>query len=177
MTRSEFAQHRRVSKAAVTQWAAAGRIKCDAEGNVLVEESEQILAATQNTRGGKRGPKKAPDLAGDEREPHQYELDEATLTGARTAQARARAKLDEMELAERAGKLVERQRYDQAVADALTPILARFDSISMRAAPKLLGQTDVRRIQDVIDDAVLEARQDISDTLRAMIASGEATKQ
>lgn len=184
MTRAEFAKHRGVSKAAVTQWADAGRIVVDATGKVLVEPSETRLAETMNSRGGKRqkgatgGVQQTPGVAQPPQSDMPFDVSgSGTLTGARTAQATAKAKLDQLEYEQRVGALVVRALYDKALQDGLAPILSRLDSLSTRAAPKLLGEMDVRRIQDVIDDAVLEVRQDIADTLRAMAASGEATKQ
>jgi len=182
MTRSEYAKHRDVSRAAVTQWAAAGRIVTDASGNVVVDESDKRLAETMNTRGGKRPRTDLGQAAQSDPvdTPTQGTLvlpPGSSLTQARTAQAQSRARLDELDYLERVGALVERARYDQAILDALAPILSRLDSIASRAAPKLLGLTDVRRIIDVVDDEVIALRQEIFDTLRAMAAAGGATKQ
>ena len=174
MTRAEFAQHCGVSKAAVTQWASAGRVVCDSGGRVLVKESEQLLAETRSKAGGKPRTTETPATS---RSAPRAVLDEATLTGAKTAQARARARLDEIELAERMGRLIDRERSDRAILDAVGPILTRFESLGARAAPKVVGQTDVRRIADAIDDEVLALRQELADTLKAMAASGKATKQ
>ena len=53
-TRAEFARHRNVSKAAVTQWDAAGRLVMTGDGRVDVRASETRLAQTMTGRGGKR---------------------------------------------------------------------------------------------------------------------------
>lgn len=179
MTKADFAKHRNVSRAAVTQWANAGRIVLTSEGRVDVGASEVKLAATLNTRGGPRrkGQQGTVETRGRaESPPAGIELDLAggTLTDARTSQARNRARLDNLEYMERVGKLVERSRYDAAVAEGLSPILSRLDSLSTRVAPKLIGLTDVRRIQDIVDDEVTAIRQDTSDTLRAMAATAGA---
>lgn len=179
LTRSQFARHRGVSAPAVTQWAQAGRIVLAPNGDVIVDESDALLAATQTAHVGKRGaPAVSKRTRG--RPAAAYAAadgDPETLTEARIAQARARARLDELEYRERAGELVERRRYDQALADAVAPILSRLDSLANRAAPKLVGIADMSHVIGVIDDEVIALRQDIADTLEAMSHAGGATKQ
>lgn len=176
MTRAEFARHRGVSKAAVTQWAAAGRLVLSGTG-VNVEGSDSRLAETVNNRGGKR---KAGVVGGAQADasgqPGDFRFG-GTLTEARTSQARNRAKLDDLDYQERIGKLVEKSRYDAALADGMAPIMSQLDNLSTRLAPKVAGLTDVRRIQDIVDDEVARIRQDTADTLRAMISGSRATKQ
>src|ERR1035437_9007548 len=54
-SRAEFARRHDVSKAAVTQWAAAGRIKIAEDGRVDVKASDRMLADSAGaSRGGKR---------------------------------------------------------------------------------------------------------------------------
>jgi hypothetical protein len=187
MTRSEYAKHRGVSKPAVTQWAAAGRIVTDESGDVVVEESDKRLAATINTRGGKRprtdlqaAPQTAPSEPVSTDAPTQGALmlqPGSSLTQARTAQAQSRARLDELDYVERVGILVERARYDQALADGLGPILSQLDSVASRIAPALVGQTDVRRVIDIIDAEIINLRQEIADKLRSLAIVAGATKQ
>ena len=52
MTRAEFARHRGVSKACVTQWAGAGRLVLMADGKVDVEASEARLAQSVRIPSG-----------------------------------------------------------------------------------------------------------------------------
>lgn len=151
-----------------------------ADGQVDIDASIARLAETRNTRGGKRTKGQQGTVqTTDEGEGQQESLTLAggTLTDARTAQARNRAKLDALEYEERIGKLIERSSRDRAIADGLGPILSRLDGLPARAAPKIVGQTDVRRVIDALEDEVINLRQEIADTLRAMIAASGATKQ
>ena len=184
MSRAEFAKHRGVSRAAVTQWAAAGRLVLAGNGDVLVDESDAMLVATLNTRGGKDG--KGPNGAKDVSSAHDAGADAGaspgpaaggTLTQARTDQARAKARLDELEYRKRAGELVERTRSDRAILDALVPIIGKLDALPTQLAPKLAGMTDIASIQNVIEDGVADYRQNIAETLRAIVASHNATHQ
>lgn len=178
MTKAEFAKHRGVSKAAVSQWANAGRIVLTGDGQVDVAASEARLAGSINTRGGKRTKGQYGTAVATSESVSQADLlDGGTLTDARTAQARNRAKLDALEYQRQVGRLVERDRYDAGIADGLAPALARLDSLSARVCPKL-GLPDVRRGQDIIDDEVLLIRQEIVDILRSLAAgSAGKTKQ
>lgn len=179
MTRAEFARHRGVSKPAVTQWAAAGRLVLTADGKVDVEASEVRLAETMNSRGGKRQTgvsggaqaEPAPGRSG------ELQFASGTLTDARTKQAQTRAKLDDLEYQERIGRLVEKAKVDAAIADGLATIVSQLRTISVRTAPKLVGEADLRKIQDAIDDEVERICQETSDTLRAMIAGAVVSRQ
>lgn len=172
-TRAEFARLQNVSRAAVTQWAAAERLVFAQDGRVDVEASRTRLAETASGRGGKR----APGAATVDQSPSQPAGENGTLTGARMAQVNARAKLDELEYDERVGKLVEKSRVELAIADGMGPIMSQLDTVSVRVAPKLVGLVDVRRIQDIIDDEIARIRQDTADTLRAMVAGALITRQ
>ena len=177
-TRAEFARRLKVSRAAVTQWAALGRLVLAEDGRVNVPASQTRLAATTNVRGGKM---RAGGAGGAQplQLPTTDELDfrDGTLTGARIVQARVKSRLDQVELDERLGRLIERSRFESAIADGMTAIISQFDTLAGRIAPRVAAETDVRKIQDMIDDEVARLRQDTADTLRAMIAGGGPTRQ
>jgi hypothetical protein len=165
MSRAEYARHRDVSRPAVTKWAQIGRIALANDGRVLVDESDALLAATVQ----RRGPKPKAAVAPTAQQAAAARPVEGSLTEARTDQARAKARLDDLEYRKRAGELVDRGGTTKAIADSLAPILSRLDSLSTRAAPRLLQMTEVGQIQDVIDEEVVAIRQEIADVLRAMM--------
>lgn len=181
MTRAAFAKHQGVSRAAVTQWAAAGRVVLTTDGKIDVERSVERLAQSINTRGGKRrkgqtGTVTEPSAPGEQATVHKF-MGGATLTDARRDQAAATAERTNIEVAKMKGELVEHKRIIAALSDGLAPIVSQLDSMSARLAPKLIGLTEVRQARDVVDDEVERVRQEIADTLRAMAASPGATKQ
>src|SRR5690348_15034909 len=101
MTRAEYAKHQGVSGAAVTQWAAKGRILCDKSGRVLVDESDRMLAETRDPRGKHRAVSSisSPSPRTDP-EPEQPDFDfDGTLVDANKRDRIAAAKLKELELA------------------------------------------------------------------------------
>jgi phage terminase Nu1 subunit (DNA packaging protein) len=99
-----------------------------------------------------------------------------TLLAARTALANAQARKAETEQAVRAGQLVERTRYAKALADAMGPIFASMASISSTRGPDLAAETDVRKVQIMLDDAMDALRLDIAATLQKLI-DGPANRQ
>src|SRR6266511_3819406 len=107
MTKAEFARFRAVSRAAVSQWAAAGRIVVTADGKVDVAASVKKLAETGgSSRGGKNGggvaaarPEERPSFAGERAALNGAQ--DVTLMRARTAQAAFAAKTSELDYHER----------------------------------------------------------------------------
>lgn len=170
VSKSEYARMKGVSPPAVTYWARDGRIVV-VDGKVDVEASDALLAKTGHpSHGGKRTDSaEVIELpAGGSRE---------RLLQSQSRRADTRAQLDELDLLERKGLLVERARYDEALADGLAPVMSQFETLSARLGPKLVGLTDLRRIQDLIDDEVAKLREETATTLRAMIAGADIVRQ
>lgn len=173
-TRAAFSRRMDVSKAAVTQWAKAGRLVCDDDGKVIVEPSlERLRESGGSTRGGahKGG---LPGGAGDVKV--AAGVAPGTLLAARTALATAQARKAETEQAARSGVLVERSRYAKALEDAMGPIFAAMAAVSALRGPDLAAETDVRKFQNMMDDVFDEIRRDIAATFRKLI-DGPAGRQ
>lgn len=156
-----------VSPAAVTQWASAGRIKI-ADGKVDVEESKRLL---RQSGGSKSGGANRGGLAGGagDRDTDEPAVPTGTLLEARTKLAAAQARKVETEQAVRAGLLVEREKYAKALADAMGPIFAAMAAVSSLKGADLAAETDVRKVQIMLDDAMDEIRRDIAATFRKLI--------
>lgn len=170
VSKSEYARHRGVTPAAVTYWARDGRIVL-LDGKVDRDASDAALDKTLSPiHGGKRTTA--------ERAPEPETVgSRADLIRQKSRQSELSADLLALELRKKKGEVIDRAGHDRALLEALGPILARLDSIGSRAAPKALGQNDLRVVQDAIDDEVTVVRQEIADTLRAMAAAEAATKQ
>ncbi|MEO8755028.1 MAG: hypothetical protein ABI624_20380 [Casimicrobiaceae bacterium] len=171
LSKSAYARHRGVSAAMVSHWTKAGRLVL-VDGKVDVAKSDAALAATlAPDRGGKGG---VPASRGTEQPAP------VTPTGAFTEHRASResfnAKEAELDYLERVGKLVERERYDRALTDALAPVMAALDRMAPTLGPLVTGETDARKVQNLIDDAVDGIRRDMESTIRAMLA-GPGTRQ
>lgn len=173
MTKAEFARRMNVSRAAVTQWDAAGRLVLTEDGEVDAQASEARLRSTINARGGKRKAGVAGGApAAEQLQSGELELTGGTLSEEQRNQARGRARLLDLDYKERVGELVEKARIELAIADGMAPILSQIRTISIRCGPKVVGQTDLRHVQDAIDDEVEKICQDTADTLRAILGGG-----
>lgn len=173
-SRSAFARRQGVSPAAVTQWAQAGRIRITADGRVDVDKSIAMLAeAGPAARGGKR----TAGTAGGVQDGAGSPRTTGTLLDARTAVAEIQAERARIEHRARIGELIERTRYAKALEDALAPILAELDSLSALIGPDLAAETDVRKVQNMLDDAIAKARRNMAATLQQMIAGPDAVRQ
>jgi hypothetical protein len=190
VSKSEYARHRDVSPAMVTHWTKAGRIVI-VEGKVDLDKSDAALAASMDqARGGKGGRSDrshpAAKRAGDGGPPEQARGGASpggslpsgpTFSQVQTARVGFAAQREKLRYEQEAGKLVEVDKVEQAIADALAPILSQLDTLSVRAAPRLVGLAEIRRIQDILDDEVRAIKQETADTLRSMIAGALVRRQ
>jgi phage terminase Nu1 subunit (DNA packaging protein) len=168
-SKSEYARHRGVSPSLVTKWVKTGRIVLDAGGAVLFEASDAALATSSHPlHGGRRtaGSKRAaaPLAVGGFIESKQRQTD-------------ATADLLELRLQRERGEVHETAACGQAITAALAGPLSKLDSLAVRIAPALAAETQVRRIQDVVEDEISMIRQEIADALRGLATNGSATKQ
>lgn len=160
LSKSEYAKHRGVSPAMVTHWTRDERIVI-IDGKVDVGASDAALSATLDpARGGQK--RRARQVVRDT--PNATD----SYTRVRTAREAYRAKTEEMEYRKRLGELVERRAYDKALTDGVSPILTALDTLSARIGHALAAETDVRKVQIILDDAIGVMRQDLAETLRRM---------
>jgi hypothetical protein len=172
ISKTEYAKHRGVSQAMVSHWTNGQRIQI-VDGKVDVEASDAMLAAGQDpTRGGKGGrpkhqqrPRAPADDGGSLQPPPSMDA----FSRVRTVREGYRARSEEVAYRKLIGELVEREKWAKALADGLTPLLAALDSLGPRLAQRLVGETDPRVIQNLIEDAVAVSRQDAADTMRRLI--------
>lgn len=77
-----------------------------------------------------------------------------------TARARkmsADADIAEINAAARRGELVERRQVEREAQSVMLQIRTRLEMVSYRVAPRIVGETNERRIRDAIDDEVASA--------------------
>lgn len=179
MSRSEYARRRGVDPALVTRWAKAGRIVSVEGGKIDAEASDALLASTMDpARGGRGGksdragppPAPAPQTQYQAPQPDQY-------TRVRTHREAFAAKSAEAAYRKMIGELVERAEYARGLAQNLGPALQRLDTISARLGSRLAAETDVRKVQDILDDDVAAIRQEIADYAQALIDGVPVVRQ
>lgn len=185
LNKSAYAAHRGVGPSMVTHWLKTGRLVLDATGKLVdVARSDAALAASVHpTRGGKPDRGTAPAS----REPTggaqlalgrpDVSVPTNRFTEHRATREEFASKEAELDYLERVGTLVERARYDKALSDAMQPIMAALDRLAPTLGPRIAGETDGRKVQNLIDDAVDEVRRDMATTIRQMIGGPDTVRQ
>jgi phage terminase Nu1 subunit (DNA packaging protein) len=156
VTLTAFAALRGVSKAAVTKWKAQGLVVL-VDGKVDVIASTKLLAERASPRRG--GRPKAELLGASRLSPD----DPATWT---TAEATRReriaiAKLRELELAEKAGKVSAIEEVAQKVGKRFSVVRARLLALPSALAPRL-AHTSAADCARVLDDAIRDALTELA---------------
>jgi hypothetical protein len=168
MKKSEFAVHIGVKPSYVTQLNKDGRLVLDSSGRVLVEESIQRIADTKDpskigvaarhaaTRGTELP---APDSeAGNAPEAQP----DGVFNGQSYQQSKAEneyyaAKQRRDEYLKNAGSLVEVVEVVSAVADSVTVLRGKLESLPDLMAPRLVGLSDEQQIRATLADYVEDA--------------------
>lgn len=193
VTKAEYARLRGVSRAAVTQWATAGKIVLTGDGRVDVARSDVRLADTTNqARGGKGGrtsaaaakglpgsaaPAVASPGAGDRGADPEGGAAPLTLASANTQRAALQAQTLELRLRREAGDLVDRAGFERALVDSLGVAVEQLGTLAARIASRCAAETDARRVHAIIDEEIARVRQDVATRVRALLAAGGSTRQ
>lgn len=171
LTFTQYAAHRGCSQPYVSQLVKAGRIPITPERLIDPVAADAVLDASQDpARGGKVGRQKQP------REAPQAPATES-YTEVRTEREKFTLKAQEVEYRRAIGELVEREAYNRGLVQNLGPALQRIDTVSARLGARLAAETDVRKVQDIIDDEMNSIRQEVADNARAIIESAGKTRQ
>lgn len=186
VSRAEFARFRNVSRAAVTQWAAAGRLVLTPDGKVDVAASVKRLADTGgSSRGGKNGggaaasafAQSTTQATNGTQGPLGAGQETITLARVRTAREGYLAKLADLDYRERVGEIVDRSRVERGVADCLAASLAIIEQASARLAPRLIGQADIRALREIVDEELDLIRRAIADAADALVDASRGSRQ
>jgi hypothetical protein len=151
----------------VSKWKQAGRLVLDGH-LVLLEPSIAALDGSLHpSRGGHlggNGTRKRIGQAPDASAPPPA----SGYIHSKTRQADFSAELLELRLRKERGELHETAGCRQAIAALLSGPLERLRSIGPRIAPALSVETNVRRIETMIDDEIDAALESIAAELRAL---------
>ncbi len=179
MSRAQFARRRSVSRAAVTQWIAAGRVVLTDDGLVDVTASEARLAQSATDRGGKReaGISGGVQSGGNGRTPRGALPEPGSLLHARTRRAQARGALDTLEYRERIRELVELAEVARALGDLTGPALLQLDGMPDRLDARLAAESDQRKVRQMLTDEIDATKQAIANIASALLARFEEQKK
>lgn len=178
LTQAQFARHLGVDKAHVTRLKQAGRLVMTEDGKVRVAESEARIAATADPAKDQVAARHASarSAAVDGKKttktvaPVDDESDDLPVGGPDYQKARARreeanANLAEIELAERAGALMETAAVRAVLADVGATCRAALETLPAILAPQLATLNDDHAIRQLLEEHIGAALNELCDRL------------
>lgn len=175
LTQAQFARHLGVDRAHVTRLKHTGRLVLTADGHVDVAASEARIAATADPAkapvaerhaagraaavDGQKPAKTAPESEGDAADgTPDYQK-------ARARREEANANLAEIELAERAGQLMETSAVVAVLADAGATCRSMLETLPAVLAPQLATLSDDHACRQLLEEHVGAALNELCDRL------------
>jgi hypothetical protein len=167
MSQSDYADARGWSAAYVTKLKKHGRLVLTPSGKVNVEASDRLIEATRDpARGGDRRPGVGQEQGG---EPGalQPAAPGAPRAGAGEFQSYkeaarreriAKARIAELELAEKAGELVRKSEVAEAIFGLSRQAMEALDALPDRLASQLAAETDVTRVHALLAESARKIR-------------------
>lgn len=155
-TRSEYATHAGVAPSYVTKLGKAGRlVLVKGEGNRELVDFELTDRLVRNTadlgraRNGRNQKATSPETTSPPVAPGYYDH--------KARQAAADAERAELETAVLARRLVDREQAERATFDAFRALRDAVFAACRSAAPMAIGLTEVREVQQLLDDGMRSA--------------------
>ncbi|MCK9994188.1 MAG: hypothetical protein Dbin4_02708 [Alphaproteobacteria bacterium] len=162
LSQSEYAQHRGVSRMAVSKAVKAGRVKKDVNGKIDVAQADADWEA--NTKPQMHSPPTTPPGGRIE----TAESRAADSYGASRAIREAyQARLAKLEYERESGELI---RADTVRNDAFTAARATrnmLGNIPARLSAILAGETDEKKIYRLLEDAIDDACRSLAEKVEA----------
>lgn len=181
LTQAQFARHLGVDRAHVTRLKHTGRLVMTDDNHVRVEESEARIAATADPAKAQVAERHAAARAAavDGKKPAKTaapeddEGDEPPVGGPDYQKARARreeanANLAEIELAERAGGLMETAAVRAVLADVGATCRAALETLPAILAPQLATLNDDHAIRQLLEEHIGAALNELCDRLAGL---------
>ena len=177
LTQAQFARHLGVDRAHVTRLKHAGRLVMTDDGHVRVEESEARIAATADPakdhvaerhaagRAAAVDGQKATKNASDDDEDDEPPVEGPSFHKARARREEANANLAEIELAERAGALMETAAVRAVLADVGATCRAALETLPAILAPQLATLNDDHAIRQLLEEHINAALNELCDRL------------
>ncbi|MDZ7804318.1 hypothetical protein [Thiohalophilus sp.] len=156
MSQAEFARHRGVAKATVTEYKRKGFLVLTDDGRIDVEKTERVLAASLDTRGGNR------NRGSDE----QPAATDASYMAAKTREMEAKAARQEMETRQRAGELVAREDVQVTAFTLARNAQEAVMAVADRLSPLLAAETDSAKVHEMLSAELRQVCQDLAKAAR-----------
>ncbi len=197
VSKSAYAQMKSVNRSTVTRWGEAQRIVLDANGDVLVAESEARLAETADpTKAGvvrrheiERGapvadlltPPPAADNADQPAAPRATRAEKSGHYADRVRESarheRAKAENAELDLAERKGLLADTAGVQRAMSEFGQNAYQERKRIDREIYLRIAAEADPDKVLALLSDATERWANAVADQTAAMADAATSTRQ
>ena len=163
-----YARHRGMSEGAVRVAIKTGRITKNDDGKIDPVVADEQWAINSD-------PARSKPIAQDER----GEQDQTSLSAqARYQQSRAvhegyNARMAKLEFEKASGKLISLEQADADLMEAAIITRDRMMAIPMHLAPQLVGKTDLMEIRALLNEAVVNALNELVDQHGSQSTQGD----
>lgn len=168
LSKSDYAKARGCSAAYVSKLARQGRLVLTPAGKVNVEATDRLVEATRDpARGGDRRPGAVDSGDGGETAAAPGSARVQTYKEAARRERIAKARIAELELAEKTGHLVRREEVAAAIFGLSRQAMEALDALADRLASQLAAETDVARVHALLTEHVAKIRVAMQSALPA----------
>jgi hypothetical protein len=167
LSQTDYAAARGVSPAYVSKLKRQGRLVLTPAGKVNVEATDRLIESTRDpARGGDRRPG-AGDESGDATgarvaaAPGAQRADGGGFQTYKEAARReriAKARIAELELAEKTGQLVRKEEVSAAIFGLSRQAMEALDALADRLASQLAAESDVARVHALLTEHARKIR-------------------
>lgn len=187
MNKAEYARHRGCSDTYVSRLGKMDLLVMTPDGRVDVAKSDVLIAHHRDpARGGDRTA--TPALVAQSAaqgspqsrrvQPAGGELplgsaDDSAYKEAARRERIAKARIAELELAEKAGQLVRREEVEAAIFGLARQAMESLDALADRLAPQLAAETDVDRIHALLTQHVRRIAGELANATRPAAAADQ----
>lgn len=162
LNQSQYAQHRGVSRMAVSKAVKAGRIKKDATGKIDAAQADADWEA--NTKPQMHSPPTTPPAG-------RIDTAESRAAGSYGASRAIReayqARLAKLEYERESGELIRADQVRNEAFMAARAVRNTLQNIPARLSAILAGETDSKKIFRILEDAIDDACRSLAEKVEA----------
>ena len=175
ITRKQYAEHRGCSPSYITYLGKHGRLVLDADGKVMVKETDQMVANTGGDRqdvsirhAAGRASKKSRDAAEDrQREAPAFSGEQIgnSIAASRAIKEKYAVLTAKVDYETKLGYLIPREDVDAAMRFIGAAVRSALDVLPDQTAPLVAPVTDLAEIHEALTDACRNALNSIGHTI------------
>lgn len=164
-TQSEFSALLGKNKSYVTRLKQAGRLVLTADGQVDVEKSQALIAATADPSRSAAVEARANETMRQERAPAQQDAIGNSFQTFKTVNEKYKALAAKLEYEQASGKLVDAGEARMFAADLAATFRGALEILPDRLAPELVPMADTETIRALLVESFEQVLTDLADKI------------